>query len=68
MLNLAYAYAMSGRPRARAGRTGAFIIADNQLPIDYRQGYAQKDFGYDHPTVSTIPHPGPAAVQPINSA
>jgi hypothetical protein len=44
-----------------------FIIADNQLPIDYRQGYAQKDFSYDHPTVSTIPHPGPAAVRPINS-
>lgn len=43
-----------------------FIIADNQLPIDYKRGYAQKDFGYDHPTVSTIPHPGPAAVQPIN--
>jgi hypothetical protein len=44
-----------------------FIIADNQLPIDYKRGYAQKDFGYDHTTVSTIPHPGPAAVQPINS-
>ena len=42
-----------------------FIVADNQLPIDYRQGYAQKDFSYDHPTVSTIPHPGPAAVKPI---
>ena len=26
-----------------------FIIADNQLPIDYRRDYAQMDFTYHRP-------------------
>ena len=42
-----------------------FIIADNQLPAHYRRDYAEIDFTYDTPTVSTVRHPGPAAVQPI---
>jgi hypothetical protein len=42
-----------------------FIIADNQLPAHYRRDYAQIDFTYDTPTVSTVPHPGPANVEPI---
>lgn len=41
------------------------IVADNQLPKDYRASYAQIDFDYDSPTISTISHPGPNAVQPI---
>lgn len=42
-----------------------FIIADNQLPAHYRRDYAEIDFTYDTPTVSTVPHPGPTAVRPI---
>ncbi len=42
-----------------------FIIADNQLPAHYRRQYAEIDFTYDAPTVSTVRHPGPANVQPI---
>ena len=42
-----------------------FIIADNQLPAGYRRHYAEIDFTYDTPTVSTVRHPGPTAVQPI---
>lgn len=41
------------------------IIADNELPKEYRASYAQIDFDYATPTVSTIPHPGPNAVQTI---
>ena len=42
-----------------------FIIADNELPADYRRDYDEIDFTYDSPTVSTIRHPGPTAVEPI---
>jgi hypothetical protein len=42
-----------------------FLIADNQLPADYRRDKAQIDFTYDMPTVSPVRHPGPANVQPI---
>ncbi|WP_280308539.1 AAA family ATPase [Nocardia abscessus] len=41
------------------------IIADNELPKAYRASYAQIDFDYDTPTVSTITHPGPNAVETI---
>lgn len=41
------------------------IIADNELPKEYRASYAQIDFGYASPTVSTIPHPGRKAVRTI---
>lgn len=42
-----------------------FIIADNNLPATYRRDYAEIDFSYDHPTVSTVHHPGRAAVELI---
>jgi len=42
-----------------------FIIADNELPADYRRDYDEIDFTYNSPTVSTIRHPGPTAVEPI---
>ena len=42
-----------------------FIIADNELPSHYRRDYAEIDFSYDTPTVAAVPHPGPAAVEPI---
>lgn len=41
------------------------IIADNELPKEYRASYAQIDFDYTAPTISPIPHPGPNAVQTI---
>jgi septal ring factor EnvC (AmiA/AmiB activator) len=41
------------------------IIADNELPKEYRASYAQINFDYTTPTVSTIRHPGPNAVQTI---
>jgi hypothetical protein len=44
-----------------------FIIADNQLPAHYRRDYDEIDFTYDSPTVSTIHHPGPEAVESITS-
>lgn len=44
------------------------IIADNQLPSTYRGRYAQIEFDFKHPTVSTIQHPGPAKVTPLHQA
>ncbi|GAA1378411.1 AAA family ATPase [Catellatospora chokoriensis] len=44
------------------------IIADNELPKDYRRHFAQIDFSYDSPTVSTISHPGPAGVRTLVDA
>jgi hypothetical protein len=41
------------------------IVADNEVPPEYRRDYDEIDFSYDDPTVSTIPHPGPAAVSTI---
>ncbi len=49
---------------ANSGRV-QFVIADNQLPADYRRQYKEIDFDYDTPTISTIRHPGPAAVKPL---
>jgi DNA repair exonuclease SbcCD ATPase subunit len=42
------------------------IVADNKLPDDYRNSYAEIDFDYAHPTIPTIDHPGPAQVTPIH--
>jgi len=41
------------------------IIADNEIPPEYRRDYAEIDFSYENPTISTVAHPGPAAVSPI---
>ncbi|MET7804122.1 AAA family ATPase [Micromonospora chersina] len=41
------------------------IIADNELPDEYRRGFSEIGFGYDHPTVSTVRHPGRHAVKPL---
>jgi hypothetical protein len=43
------------------------IIGDNELPAEYRSDYAQIDFTYERPTVSTIRHPGPDAVIRVNA-
>ncbi|PTA42899.1 hypothetical protein C8054_28145 [Micromonospora sp. RP3T] len=42
-----------------------FIVADNELPDEYRQGFSEIVFDYDQPTVSTIHHPGRNAVEPL---
>lgn len=44
------------------------IIADNELPSEYRRDYAEIDFTYESPTVSTIRHPGPSAVETLTPA
>jgi hypothetical protein len=41
------------------------IVADNQLPPTLQADFAEVDFDYDHPTVATVPHPGPAEVETI---
>lgn len=42
------------------------IVADNELPDDYRSSYTEIDFDYSHPTIFTISHPGPAHVTLIH--
>lgn len=44
------------------------IIADNELPADYRGDFAEVDFDYEHPTIATIEHPGLAEVVTIGQA
>lgn len=56
-----------GQADANQGRL-QYIVADNELPQEYRRSYAEIDFTYDNPTVATIHHPGPAAVKPIGHA
>lgn len=34
------------------------IVADNELPTEYRRDFDEVDFTYDSPTVSSIAHPG----------
>lgn len=41
------------------------IVADNELPPTFQGDFAEVDFDYDHPTVATIAHPGPAEVDTI---
>ncbi|MEV8442076.1 hypothetical protein AB0425_32255 [Actinosynnema sp. NPDC051121] len=43
------------------------IIADNELPDDYRASYAQIDISFERPAVYTIAHPGPNAVKTIGT-
>ncbi|MDX3002042.1 hypothetical protein PWY87_10205 [Kribbella solani] len=44
------------------------IVADNELPAQYHQGFPEIPFDYDHPTISTIHHPGLAGVETIEFA
>ncbi|MEU4077351.1 hypothetical protein DEJ45_24325 [Streptomyces venezuelae] len=41
------------------------IIADHALPAEYRKDYAEIDFSYTKPTISSIKHPGKGAVKPL---
>ncbi|MEU8061794.1 AAA family ATPase [Microbispora bryophytorum] len=47
---------------ANPGRV-QMIVADNELPAEYRGDYSQVDFSYEQPTIATVPHPGPDAVK-----
>lgn len=42
------------------------IIADNEIPDPYKTEFSELSFTYDHPTVHTVPHPGPASVRTIS--
>lgn len=41
------------------------IVADNDLPKAAERDFAALSFDYEHPTVATIAHPGPNAVQTL---
>ncbi|MEF3115708.1 AAA family ATPase [Streptomyces chrestomyceticus] len=41
------------------------IIADHALPAEYRKDYAEIDFSYTKPTISSIKHPGKGVVKPL---
>jgi hypothetical protein len=43
-----------------------FIVADNELPAGLGDRFKKLEFSYESPTVSTIVHPGPAAVEPTD--
>ncbi|MBL1120208.1 AAA family ATPase [Streptomyces sp. 110] len=51
---------------ANAGRV-QIIIADHALPSAYRKDYAEIDFSYKKPTISSIKHPGKGSVKPLVS-
>lgn len=50
---------------ANPGRV-QFVIADNELPDEYRGEYDQIDFDYSSPTIDTIDHPGPAGIVTVD--
>jgi hypothetical protein len=55
---------LSGLAGALPGKL-QLIVADNELPATVQRDFTEIDFDYDHPTVSTINHPGPTAVDTI---
>ena len=44
------------------------IIADNTVPAAYERAFAQEEFSYARPTISSVPHPGPARVKTIHAS
>lgn len=42
------------------------IIADNDIPKDITKRWQDLRFDYEHPTIPTVPHPGPAGVTPLD--
>jgi hypothetical protein len=49
---------------ARPGKL-QLIVADNELPDAVQRDFAELNFDYEQPTVATIAHPGPNAVQTL---
>ncbi|GGM86273.1 AAA family ATPase [Dactylosporangium sucinum] len=52
---------------ARPGKL-QLIVADNELPDAVQRDFAELDFDYDHPTIATIDHPGPNAVETLDES
>jgi hypothetical protein len=44
------------------------IIADNAVPADYKRSFAEEEFSYERPTISSVPHPGRGKVKPIHES
>lgn len=44
------------------------IVADNELPDAVKQDFIELEFSYDHPTVATVGHPGPNAVETLGGS
>lgn len=42
------------------------IVADNDIPKDISKRWQDLRFDYEHPTVPSVPHPGPAGVTPLD--
>jgi len=42
------------------------IIADNAVPAAYQRAFAEEEFSYERPTISSVAHPGPARVKTIH--
>jgi hypothetical protein len=42
------------------------IVADNDIPRDISMRWQDIHFSYEHPTVTSVSHPGPADVTPID--
>ncbi|WP_300610527.1 AAA family ATPase [Trebonia sp.] len=53
-----------------AGNRGEvqLIIADNAVPADYKRSFAEEEFSYERPTISSVPHPGRGKVKPIHES
>lgn len=45
-----------------------FIVSDNELPQRIERTFDERKFSYDHPTIASIDHPGPAHVETLESA
>lgn len=52
---------MVNQANAAPGRF-QFIVADNELPADYKAGFDEIRFDFNRPTVRTVHHPGPEFV------
>jgi hypothetical protein len=57
--------AQAGATAGISRRQVQYIIADNGFPTGIRGEYAEEEFGYDRPTVGTIPHSGRGSVRTI---
>ena len=44
------------------------IIADNTVPAAYERAFAQEEFSYARPTISSVAHPGRGKVKPIHES
>lgn len=57
---------LSTQADANPGRL-QFLVADNELPAELRRDFGEIDFDFAHPTIRTVPHPGPNEVELLES-